>query len=64
MNILRAPILTTSFQRISELLVSLVTGSINDIDRVGINVPENDLDRIKETSYYLMAIKLALFIRA
>ncbi|MDI2524690.1 AAA family ATPase [Pseudomonas aeruginosa] len=34
-------------QRISELLVSLVTGSINDIDRVGINVPENDLDRIK-----------------
>src|SRR5689334_13701149 len=34
-------------QRLSELLVSLATGSINDIDRVGIDVPENDLDRIK-----------------
>lgn len=34
-------------QRISELLVSLVTGSINDIDKVGVDVPENDLDRIK-----------------
>src|SRR3990167_713468 len=34
-------------QRLSELLVSLATGSINDIERVGIDVPENDLDRIK-----------------
>lgn len=34
-------------QRLSELLVSLATGSINDIDRVGTDVPENDLDRIK-----------------
>lgn len=36
-----------SERRVSELLVSLVTGSINDIDRVGTDVPENDLDRIK-----------------
>ncbi|MBU0921393.1 MAG: AAA family ATPase [Pseudomonadota bacterium] len=34
-------------ERLSELLVSLVTGSINDIERVGTDVPENDLDRIK-----------------
>ncbi|MBC3957108.1 ATP-binding domain-containing protein [Pseudomonas triticifolii] len=34
-------------QRLSELLVSLATGSINDIERVGVDVPENDLDRIK-----------------
>ncbi len=34
-------------QRLSELLVSLATGSINDIERVGVEVPENDLDRIK-----------------
>jgi superfamily I DNA and RNA helicase len=34
-------------QRLSELLVSLATGSINDIERVRIDVPENDLDRIK-----------------
>lgn len=34
-------------QRLSELLVSLATGSINDIEKVGVEIPENDLDRIK-----------------
>ncbi len=34
-------------QRIAELLISLLTGSINDIDRVRIDIPENRLDKIK-----------------
>lgn len=32
----------------SELLISLLTGSINDIDKVGIDVPDNILDKIKQ----------------
>ena len=34
-------------QRVSELLVSLLTGSINDIERVKADLPENLLDKIK-----------------
>lgn len=34
-------------QRTSELLVSLLTGSINDIERVRIDIPDNLLDKIK-----------------
>lgn len=34
-------------QRLSELLISLLTGSINDIERVGIDMPESRLDKIK-----------------
>ncbi|WP_048607757.1 MULTISPECIES: DEAD/DEAH box helicase [Providencia] len=32
----------------SELLISLLTGSINDIDKTGIEVPDNVLDKIKQ----------------
>lgn len=31
-----------------ELVISLLTGSINDISRVGIDVPENILDKVKK----------------
>lgn len=34
-------------QRIGELLISLLTGSINDIARVRVDVPENRLDKVK-----------------
>jgi superfamily I DNA and RNA helicase len=34
-------------QRIAELLVSLLTGSINDIERVKAELPDNLLDRVK-----------------
>ena len=34
-------------QRIAELLVSLLTGSINDIDKVKVDLPTNLLDRVK-----------------
>lgn len=34
-------------QRLSELLISLLTGSINDIERVGLDIPESRLDKIK-----------------
>lgn len=34
-------------QRIAELLVSLLTGSINDIERVKADLPDNLLDRVK-----------------
>lgn len=35
-------------QKICELLISLLTGSINDVDRVKSDVPENLLDKIKQ----------------
>lgn len=36
-------------QRLSELLISLLTGSINDIDKIdGLNQPENILDKVKK----------------
>lgn len=37
-----------STQRISELLISLLIGSINDIDRVGAEVPETLLEKVKK----------------
>ncbi|WP_143824237.1 DEAD/DEAH box helicase, partial [Neisseria canis] len=38
-----------SEQRLSELLISLFTGSINDIEKVdGLNVPDNILDKVKK----------------
>ncbi len=35
-------------KRISELLISLVTGSVNDIRRVGVEAPDTILDKIKK----------------
>ncbi len=36
-------------QRLSELLISLFTGSINDIDKIdGLNQPDNILDKVKK----------------
>tara|TARA_R110001583_G_scaffold136457_1_gene288306 strand:+ start:3319 stop:5349 length:2031 start_codon:yes stop_codon:yes gene_type:complete len=43
-NHLTSPLL----QKKSELLISLVTGSINDISRVKETIPENILDKIKQ----------------
>jgi superfamily I DNA and RNA helicase len=34
-------------QRIAELLISLLTGSINDIERVRVDIPESRLDKVK-----------------
>lgn len=34
-------------QRITELLISLLTGSINDIERVRVDIPESRLDKVK-----------------
>ena len=36
------------YRKKSELLISLFTGSINDIERVKENIPENILDKIKQ----------------
>jgi len=38
---------TPSRQRVCELLISLLTGSINDIDKVGVETPETLLDQVK-----------------
>jgi len=35
-------------QKLSELLISLLTGSINDINRVGIDVPQTLLEKVKQ----------------
>lgn len=35
-------------ERISELLISLLIGSINDIDKIGANVPETILEKVKK----------------
>lgn len=37
-----------SDQRVAELLISLLTGSINDIKKVKASIPENILDKIKQ----------------
>ena len=39
---------TSKLKRHSELLVSLLTGSINDVDKIKDNVPDNLLDKIKQ----------------
>ena len=43
-NRLRNP----DLERISELLISLLIGSINDIDKIGANVPETILEKVKK----------------
>lgn len=35
-------------QRFADLLISLLIGSINDIERIGISAPETTLDRVKK----------------
>nr|WP_315247060.1 ATP-binding domain-containing protein [uncultured Albidiferax sp.] len=35
-------------QRVCELLISLLTGSINDIDKVGVEIPQTILDKVKQ----------------
>lgn len=35
-------------QRVTELLISLLIGSINDIDKVGADIPESLLDKVKK----------------
>jgi len=35
-------------KKIGELLISLLTGSINDIEKVKLNVPDNILDKVKQ----------------
>lgn len=37
-----------SRQRVCELLISLLTGSINDIDKVGVEIPQTLLDKVKQ----------------
>lgn len=38
----------TNRQRVCELLISLLTGSINDIDKVGVETPTTLLDQVKQ----------------
>ncbi|MGB5988612.1 MAG: ATP-binding domain-containing protein [Marinifilaceae bacterium] len=40
--------LEKSNRRLSELLISLLIGSINDIEKVGVKVPETLLDKVKK----------------
>jgi superfamily I DNA and RNA helicase len=37
-----------NLERVSELLISLLIGSINDIDKIGANVPETILEKVKK----------------
>lgn len=38
----------SSRQRVCELLISLLTGSINDIEKVGVEIPQTLLDKVKQ----------------
>lgn len=42
-------ILPIELQRKNELLISLITGSINDIEKVGVDTPDNLLDKVKNS---------------
>lgn len=41
-------LLNSTYKRISELLISLLIGSINSIENIGIDEPENILDKVKQ----------------
>lgn len=47
-NILHEHALSSSLKRKSELLISLLIGSINDIEKVGADIPETLLDKVKK----------------
>ena len=47
-NILRKHALSSALKRKSELLISLLIGSINDIEKVGADIPETLLDKVKK----------------
>ena len=47
-ELLRDNELNKPLQRKAELLISLLIGSINDIERVGVQIPESLLDRVKK----------------
>lgn len=44
----RETILVGPLQRVSELLISLLIGSINDIDKVGVDIPDTLLEKVKK----------------
>lgn len=44
----RETILSTNLQRISELLISLLIGSINDIQKIGAEIPGTLLEKVKK----------------
>ncbi|MBN2865088.1 MAG: DEAD/DEAH box helicase [Thiotrichales bacterium] len=46
-KIIDQSILTPENQRICELVISLITGSINDIEKIGVETPETLLDKVK-----------------
>jgi superfamily I DNA and RNA helicase len=47
-EIFKEALLSIDLQRISELLISLLIGSINDIHRVGAEVPQTLLEKVKK----------------
>lgn len=48
-ELLRGNELPIDLQRKNELLISLVTGSINDIEKVGVETPDTLLDKVKNS---------------
>lgn len=48
-------------KRKGEFLISLLTGSINNIDKTGLDYPETILEKIKEKLYFLTEIRQGLF---
>lgn len=50
-------------KRKCELLISLLIGSINDIEKVGADEPETLLEKVKRILYYLMEIRQDLYIK-
>ena len=48
MEMLREYRIPVQNERIVELLISLLIGSINDIDKIGVEVPETLLDKVKK----------------
>jgi superfamily I DNA and RNA helicase len=47
-NLFKENILNIDLQRISELLISLLIGSINDIQKIGADVPQTLLEKVKK----------------
>ena len=48
-------------QKLAELLITLLTGSINDIKRVGVKVPNTLLEKVKQRILLFEGVKLYYF---
>lgn len=53
----------SNLKRKIELLISLLIGSINDVEEIGVDVPETILEKVKKILFFLTETKQDLYIK-